>query len=73
MRPAGSIINRAPPLRSVVGEDVLVLPAAQVQVRPVMYLAVTYDHRVVDGKESVQFLVAIKQRVENPDRLMFEL
>jgi 2-oxoglutarate dehydrogenase E2 component (dihydrolipoamide succinyltransferase) len=44
-----------------------------VEVRPVMYVAVTYDHRVVDGKESVQFLVALKERVENPDRLLYDL
>ncbi len=42
-----------------------------VEVRPMMYLALTYDHRVVDGKEAVQFLVAVKQRMENPQRLMF--
>ena len=45
----------------------------QIAVRPVMYIALTYDHRVVDGKEAVQFLVAVKQRVEAPDRLMFEV
>lgn len=42
-----------------------------VEVRPMMYLALTYDHRVVDGKEAVQFLVAVKDRMENPQRLMF--
>jgi 2-oxoglutarate dehydrogenase E2 component (dihydrolipoamide succinyltransferase) len=44
-----------------------------VQVRPIMYLALTYDHRVVDGREAVSFLVAVKQRIEDPDRLMFAL
>lgn len=42
-------------------------------VRPMMYLALTYDHRVVDGKEAVQFLVAVKDRMENPQRLLFEV
>jgi len=42
----------------------------RVEVRPMMYLALTYDHRVVDGKEAVQFLVSVKQRMENPQRLM---
>ncbi len=42
-----------------------------VEVRPMMYLALTYDHRVVDGKEAVQFLVDVKNRMENPQRLMF--
>jgi 2-oxoglutarate dehydrogenase E2 component (dihydrolipoamide succinyltransferase) len=45
----------------------------KVELRPVMYLALTYDHRVVDGREAVSFLVALKQRIEQPDRLMFEL
>ncbi len=44
-----------------------------VELRPMMYLALTYDHRVVDGREAVSFLVAVKQRIEQPDRLMFEL
>ncbi len=43
----------------------------EVHVRPMMYLALTYDHRVVDGKEAVQFLVAIKERMENPQRMLF--
>jgi 2-oxoglutarate dehydrogenase E2 component (dihydrolipoamide succinyltransferase) len=45
----------------------------QTEIRPIMYLALTYDHRVVDGREAVSFLVAIKQRIEQPDRLMFDL
>jgi 2-oxoglutarate dehydrogenase E2 component (dihydrolipoamide succinyltransferase) len=45
----------------------------KVEIRPVMYVALTYDHRVVDGREAVSFLVAIKQRIEDPDRLMFAL
>jgi 2-oxoglutarate dehydrogenase E2 component (dihydrolipoamide succinyltransferase) len=44
-----------------------------VQVRPMMYLALSYDHRVVDGREAVSFLVAVKERLEAPDRLMFEV
>ncbi len=43
----------------------------KIEVRPMMYLALTYDHRVVDGKEAVQFLVAVKERMENPSRLLF--
>lgn len=45
----------------------------QVAIRPVMYLALTYDHRVVDGRQAVQFLVAVKERIESPERLLFEL
>jgi 2-oxoglutarate dehydrogenase E2 component (dihydrolipoamide succinyltransferase) len=44
-----------------------------VEIRPIMYVALTYDHRVVDGREAVSFLVALKQRIEDPDRLMFAL
>ncbi len=42
----------------------------QVAVRPMMYLAVTYDHRIIDGREAVQFLVAIKDTLEDPGRML---
>lgn len=45
----------------------------QIAVRPMMYLALTYDHRIVDGRESVQFLVAIKETLEDPARLLLQL
>jgi 2-oxoglutarate dehydrogenase E2 component (dihydrolipoamide succinyltransferase) len=45
----------------------------QVVIRPMMYLAVSYDHRVVDGKEAVTFLVRIKEAVEDPQRLLLEV
>ena len=45
----------------------------QVVIRPMMYLALSYDHRIVDGKEAVSFLVRIKDCIENPERLMLEL
>ncbi|MCL4225626.1 MAG: 2-oxoglutarate dehydrogenase complex dihydrolipoyllysine-residue succinyltransferase [Myxococcales bacterium] len=51
--------------RAVVVDD-------QVQVRPMMYVALTYDHRVVDGREAVSFLVAVKDRLEAPERLLLE-
>ena len=41
-----------------------------VAVRPMMYLAVTYDHRIIDGREAVQFLVAIKDALEDPGRIL---
>lgn len=41
--------------------------------RPMMYLALTYDHRIIDGKDSVQFLVAIKQLLEDPGRLLLQI
>jgi len=45
----------------------------QIQIRPMMYLALTYDHRIVDGRESVQFLVAVKDALEDPSRLLLQL
>jgi 2-oxoglutarate dehydrogenase E2 component (dihydrolipoamide succinyltransferase) len=43
----------------------------QVQVRPMMYLALSYDHRIIDGKESVSFLVRVKEQLEQPAQLLF--
>jgi 2-oxoglutarate dehydrogenase E2 component (dihydrolipoamide succinyltransferase) len=45
----------------------------QVVIRPMMYLALSYDHRLIDGREAVQFLVRIKECVENPERMLFEI
>jgi 2-oxoglutarate dehydrogenase E2 component (dihydrolipoamide succinyltransferase) len=41
-----------------------------VVVRPIMYLALSYDHRIVDGRESVSFLVRVKEMLEDPGRLI---
>jgi 2-oxoglutarate dehydrogenase E2 component (dihydrolipoamide succinyltransferase) len=45
----------------------------QVVIRPMMYLALSYDHRIVDGRESVSFLVRVKQLLEDPARLLLEV
>jgi 2-oxoglutarate dehydrogenase E2 component (dihydrolipoamide succinyltransferase) len=45
----------------------------QVTVRPIMYVALTYDHRIIDGKQAVTFLVRLKQIIENPEELMFDI
>jgi 2-oxoglutarate dehydrogenase E2 component (dihydrolipoamide succinyltransferase) len=45
----------------------------QVEIRPMMYLALSYDHRLIDGKEAVQFLVAIKQLIEDPAKILLEI
>ena len=45
----------------------------QVEIRPIMYLALSYDHRIVDGRESVSFLVRIKQLLEDPARIMLSV
>lgn len=47
--------------------------SGQVGIRPMMYLALSYDHRIVDGSEAVQFLVKIKQAIEDPQRLLLQL
>ena len=45
----------------------------QIALRPMMYLALSYDHRIVDGAEAVQFLVSIKDSIEDPRRLLLDL
>src|SRR5690606_27758630 len=45
----------------------------QVVIRPMMYVALTYDHRIIDGRESVSFLKRIKERVEQPSRILLEV
>jgi 2-oxoglutarate dehydrogenase E2 component (dihydrolipoamide succinyltransferase) len=45
----------------------------QVVVRPIMYLALSYDHRIIDGRESVSFLVRVKQLLEDPARLLLDI
>ena len=45
----------------------------EIKARPMMYLAVTYDHRIIDGKEAVQFLVSIKEQLEDPGRLLLQV
>ncbi len=42
----------------------------EIVIRPMMYVALSYDHRIVDGREAVTFLVRIKQAIEDPERLL---
>jgi len=44
-----------------------------IEIRPMMYLALTYDHRVIDGREAVSFLVRIKECIEDPKRILIEV
>ena len=44
----------------------------KVEIRPVMYVALSYDHRIIDGRESVGFLVAVKEALENPEELLMD-
>ena len=68
------IIN--PPQSAILGmHNIVERPVAidgHVEIRPIMYLALSYDHRIIDGKESVGFLVAIKEAIENPEELLMD-
>ena len=69
------IIN--PPQSAVLGlhriEDRAVVRDGQIVIRPMMYLALSYDHRLIDGREAVTFLVAVKNAIEDPTRLLIDL
>lgn len=51
----------------------MVMPNGQIEARPMMYLALSYDHRIIDGKESVSFLVRVKEALEDPQRLLLNI
>lgn len=67
------IIN--PPQSAILGmHNVVERPVAingKVEIRPIMYVALSYDHRIIDGKESVSFLVKVKEMLENPEKILF--
>ncbi|OLG97724.1 2-oxo acid dehydrogenase subunit E2, partial [Xanthomonas oryzae] len=69
------IIN--PPQSAILGMHTIkerpIAENGQVVIAPMMYLALSYDHRIIDGKDSVQFLVDIKNQLENPGRMLFGL
>ena len=69
------IIN--PPQSGILGmHSIQQRPVAlngEVVIRPMMYIALSYDHRIVDGAEAVGFLVRIKELIEDPERLIFDL
>ena len=69
------IIN--PPQSGILGMHAIkkrpVVVNDQIVIRPMMYLALSYDHRLVDGREAVSFLVKVKDCVENPERILFEI
>jgi 2-oxoglutarate dehydrogenase E2 component (dihydrolipoamide succinyltransferase) len=50
----------------------MVMPDGSIQARPMMYLALSYDHRIVDGREAVTFLVRVKECIEDPERIMID-
>ena len=66
-----------PPQSAILGmhkiQDRAMVIGGKIEVRPMMYLAVSYDHRIVDGKEAVSFLVRVKEGIEDPRRLLLDL
>ena len=66
-----------PPQSGVLGmHNIIERPIAvngQIEIRPVMYLALSYDHRIIDGKDSVSFLKCVKENLEDPRRLFLDL
>jgi len=66
-----------PPQSAIMGmhkiQDRPMAIAGKVEIRPMMYLAVSYDHRIIDGREAVLFLVRVKESIEDPRRLMLEI
>ncbi len=66
-----------PPQSGILGmhkiEDRAVVVNGQIVIRPMMYLALSYDHRIIDGKEAVTFLVRVKEGIEDPSRLLLEI
>lgn len=68
------IVN--PPQSAILGmhrvEDRPVAEKGQVVIRPMMYVALTYDHRIIDGREAVQFLATVKQSIEDPARMLLD-
>lgn len=72
---ATPILN--PPQTGILGmhkmEDRPVVVNGKIEIRSMMYLALSYDHRVIDGRESVSFLVKVKENLENPERLLLDM
>ena len=50
----------------------VVMPDGSIQARPMMYLALSYDHRIIDGREAVSFLVRVKECIESPERMLLD-
>jgi len=50
-----------------------IVVGGKIEIRPMMYLALSYDHRVIDGKEAVTFLVRVKESLEDPARMVLDL
>ncbi len=76
----GSLISTPilnPPQSAILGmhkiQERPMVVDGEIQIRPMMYIALTYDHRIIDGREAVLFLVSIKEQLEDPARLMLQI
>ena len=67
------ISSKVIPSRPVCIKNKVVVVDGNVEPRPVMYLALSYDHRIIDGKEAVSFLKIVKESLENPQRLFLNI
>ena len=69
------IIN--PPQSAILGmhkiQERPMVVDGEIRIRPMMYIALTYDHRIIDGREAVQFLVSVKESLEDPARLLIQV
>ncbi len=76
----GSLVSTPilnPPQSGILGmhkiqQRPMVMPDGSIAARPMMYLALSYDHRIIDGREAVQFLVRVKECIEDPERIMLD-
>ena len=66
-----------PPQSAILGMHAIqerpIVIDGEITARPMMYLALTYDHRIIDGREAVQFLVSVKESLEDPGRLLLQV
>jgi len=67
-----------PPQSAILGmhktqQRPMVMPDGSIQARPMMYLALSYDHRIIDGKEAVSSLVRMKECLEDPQRILLDM
>jgi 2-oxoglutarate dehydrogenase E2 component (dihydrolipoamide succinyltransferase) len=76
----GSLVSTPilnPPQSAILGmhkiQERPVVENGEIVIRPMMYLALTYDHRIIDGREAVRFLVTIKEALEDPARLLLQV
>jgi 2-oxoglutarate dehydrogenase E2 component (dihydrolipoamide succinyltransferase) len=76
----GSLVSTPllnPPQSAILGMHTIkerpVVVDGEIEARPMMYLAISYDHRIIDGKDAVQFLVAVKETLADPSRLLLGL